>query len=335
MTGTIVCGTFACMPPPNRGYIDGVDRLLEETPLDLVLTHFGLLLPEKMAGEHRMPCCFSDGCSESSYGSLTVNLTDPAKVIYCHSYGVRGNLLTLIHGLSRHRPPATGKLRGMEFKESVEILQRIRGLLEAPQASPRSTTPLPEAVHSTQTREPARNAPLQDQEKTRNLVNLWEDLVVDPAVMPPPAARYFRKRPWLSPDICRHWKMGYLPRDGRSLFRGMIVYAHSNEAGQILTYSARDPAFSDKWADWIRDGRPEKSRPSKHRWDKLESIPRSELGRRPARAHLHATQRVGCQILRPFVGPCAQDPPGRPRRPISGIPHDRMVYSHAPANIPA
>ena len=62
--------------------------------------------------------------------------------------------------------------------------------------------------------------------------------------------------------------MGYLPRDGRSLFRGMIVYAHANERGEILTYSARDPAFAEKWNDWIRDGRPEKSRPSKHRYVK-------------------------------------------------------------------
>jgi hypothetical protein len=86
--------------------------------------------------------------------------------------------------------------------------------------------------------------------------------------MTPAAAAYFRKRPWLTPEVCRQWKMGYLPRDGRSLFRGSIVYAHTDETGEILTYSARDPLFDEKWAAWIRDGRPEKSKPMKHRYVK-------------------------------------------------------------------
>ena len=262
------------MTRPNRGYIDGVDRLIEECSLEAVLAHFGQPLPEKERGEHRMPCCFSEGCQESSYGSMTVNLADPAKVIFCHSCGVRGNLLTLIHGLTRHAPPATGKLRGAEFKESVETLQRIRRVVDHSRAEwssvLHSPTPPPQVVPLSPTPVSAldRNIPLQDQEKTRGLVNLWEDLIVDPAVMPPPAARYFRERPWLTPEVCRHWKMGYLPRDGRSLFRGHLVYAHTDEQGDILTYSARDPAFAEKWSDWVRDGRPENGKPAKHRYVK-------------------------------------------------------------------
>lgn len=249
----------------NRAYIDGVDQLIEQTPVEQVLTHFGQPLPEKSTGELRLPCVFSDDCDESSYGTLSVSLNDPAKVIYCHSCGVRGNLLTLIHGLAHHRPPAGGKLRGDEFKESVQTLQRIRGDVVRPQAVPVVSTPPPSAREV----EPiAVNVPLKDQEKTRGLVNLWEDFIVDVEQMTPAAAAYFRKRPWLTPDACRHWKMGYLPRDGRSLFRGSIVYAHTDETGEILTYSARDPLFDEKWAAWIRDGRPEKCKPMKHRYVK-------------------------------------------------------------------
>jgi len=246
----------------NRGYIDGVDQLIEATPVEQVLAYFHRPLPEKTSGEHRMPCVFSESCRDSSYGSLTVNLSDPAKVIYCHVCGVRGNLLTLIHGLAQQRPPTGGKLRSGEFRESVEILRKLRGVLEPLQPSSPPVTEVPPDEL------PPINPPLKDQEKARHLVNLWEELVVDVEQMPPAAASYFRRRPWLTPDVCRKWKLGYLPRDGRSLFRGLIVYAHQNEAGEILTYSARDPGFEAKWHQWIQDGRPESQKPLKHRYVK-------------------------------------------------------------------
>jgi 5S rRNA maturation endonuclease (ribonuclease M5) len=220
-----------------------------------------------------MRCCFNESCNDSSYGALTVNLADPARVIYCHVCQVRGNLLTLIHGLTQHRPPTGGRLRGDEFKAAVATLLQIRGGAEP--ASPSAVhTPVPAATSptpplSTPPEEPVSvNTPLKDQEKTRGLVNLWEDFVVEIDQMSPAAASYFRERPWLTPEVCRQWKMGYLPRDGRSLLRGLIVYAHTNEAGDILSYSGRDPTFADKWNEWVRAGRPEKSRPMKHRYVK-------------------------------------------------------------------
>src|SRR5690349_7525646 len=127
----------------NRGYIDGVDRLIEATPVEQVLAYFGQPLPEKTTGEHRMPCVFSDACRESSYGSLTVNLSDPAKVIYCHVCGVRGNILSLVWGLKHQRAPTGGKLRGEEFRESVETLRLIRGVIELPAQSPPPAAPVP------------------------------------------------------------------------------------------------------------------------------------------------------------------------------------------------
>lgn len=257
----------------KRGYIDGVDDLIAQTPVEQVLGYFHQPLPQKITGEHRMRCCFNESCNDSSYGALTVNLSDPARVIYCHVCQVRGNLLTLIHGLTQHRPPTGGRLRGDEFKAAVTTLQQIRGGAE-PATSSAANGPAPAMVSatpplSTPVKEPVSvNIPLKDQEKTRGLVNLWEDLVVEVEQMSPAAASYFRERPWLTPEACRQWKMGYLPRDGRSLLRGLIVYAHTNEAGDILSYSGRDPAFANKWNEWVRSGRPEKTRPMKHRYVK-------------------------------------------------------------------
>lgn len=258
------------MTKQNRGYIQGVDQLIEETSLEAVLTHFEHPLPTVPGHEFRMPCVFSEGCTGSTYGTLTINRNDPAKVIYCHACGIRGNLLTLLFGLQHRRPPTGGKLRGNEFRESVETLQKIQRLFESPtpkeMSSPAPASPQPSA-NASSAPDPV-NIPLKDQEKTAGLVNLWEEFVTDPAEMPPEAAAYFRKRPWLTPEVCRQWKMGYLPRDGRSLFRGQIVYAHQNVAGDILTYSGRDPQFDRKWEAWIRDGKPESQKPQPHRFVK-------------------------------------------------------------------
>jgi DNA primase len=62
--------------------------------------------------------------------------------------------------------------------------------------------------------------------------------------------------------------MGYLPRSGRSLLRGHIVYAHRDEAGDIISYSGRDPRYEAKKLKWIKDGKPETKKPIKHRYVK-------------------------------------------------------------------
>ncbi|MEZ6053417.1 MAG: hypothetical protein R3C02_18830 [Planctomycetaceae bacterium] len=55
---------------------------------------------------------------------------------------LRGNLLTLIHGLETGRPPSTDRLRGEEFKASVNILKQINGLVDSPtRTSPRQDRP--------------------------------------------------------------------------------------------------------------------------------------------------------------------------------------------------
>ena len=183
---------------------------------------------------------------------------------------MRGNLLTLIHGLQYHTPPSGGRLRGDEFKSAVTVLRSINGNTDdsPPPRQPQSSAPAADHTNTSPADPPPENIPLKDQEKTLALVNLWEDCIMDVAEMSPPAAAYFRQRPWLTPDVCRKWKMGYLPRDERSLMRGMIVYAHQNEAGDILSYSGRNIRFDEQWQQWLADGRPEKKRPIKHKYVK-------------------------------------------------------------------
>ncbi len=217
-----------------------------------------------------MPCPFNAECRDSQYGNLTVNLDSPAKLIFAHCCQIRGNLLTLIHGLETGRPPSTDRLRGDEFKAAVTKLKEINGLIDSPAPMNRKSNDTPAASPSkTSSDDPSpQNQPLRLKEKTQGLVSLWEECVVEVADMSPPAAAYFRERPWLTPELCHKWKMGYLPRNGRSLLRGTVIYAHQNEESEILSYSGRDVRFDEKWQKWTRDGRPEKGKPNKHRYVK-------------------------------------------------------------------
>lgn len=255
---------------PNAAYIKDVDRLIEQTPLGHVLHHYGLPPPEKSSGEHRLICPFNAECRDSQYGNLTVNLDSPAKLIFAHCCQIRGNLLTLIHGLENGRPPSTDRLRGDEFKAAVTKLKEINGLIDSPIPSSNKSNDAQAASPSEASSDepPPQNLPLRLKEKTQGLVNLWGECVVDVAEMSPPAAAYFRERPWLTPEVCRKWKMGYLPRNGRSLLRGMVIYAHENDDGEILSYSGRDVRFDEKWQKWIKAGRPNDKKPNKHRYVK-------------------------------------------------------------------
>lgn len=85
--------------------------------------------------------------------------------------------------------------------------------------------------------------------------------------MAPAAAAYFRQRPFLSPEACLRWRVGYLPKDAgedRSggTMRGKVVYPLLSERGEVLTWFGRDPEFETKRRQWIahnREGRePEK-----------------------------------------------------------------------------
>jgi len=94
----------------------------------------------------------------------------------------------------------------------------------------------------------------------RALVNLDDKFVVDAASMSPKAASYFRHRPYLTPEICRRWRVGYLPRDtggdrAGGTMRGTIVYPLLSDDGQVLTWFGRDPEYEGKYHEWIVGGK--------------------------------------------------------------------------------
>ena len=233
-----------------------------------------------------MDCPFDASCSESSYGNLTVSTSDPAKVIYCHSCRVRGNLLTLIHGLETNTAPAGGKLRGDEFKLAVHVLKEING------SSPVDTNPTRVPQPTIETKQSPTNIPLSKSpnEKAREIADLYMDLETDVGKMPPDAASYFRSRPWLTPELCERWGVGYLPKDGRSMFRSWIVYTHRNQKNEVITYSGRDPGFERKWNRWLRDGKPETRKPMKHKYVKGFSRGNELYGQPATRLQYHELQ---------------------------------------------
>ena len=92
--------------------------------------------------------------------------------------------------------------------------------------------------------------------------------MVDAAAMSPKAASYFRHRPFLTPEMCRKWRVGYLPRDAAGdhaggTMRGKIVYPLFAEDGEVLTWFGRDPEYDGKLHEWIGGGKQGKE-PEKH-----------------------------------------------------------------------
>ena len=78
--------------------------------------------------------------------------------------------------------------------------------------------------------------------------------------MSPKAASYFRHRPFLTPERCRQWRVGYLPRDtggdhAGGTMRGKIVYPMLSEDGEVLTWFGRDPEYEGKHHEWIVGGK--------------------------------------------------------------------------------
>lgn len=252
------------MNSKNSRYMTDVDQLIEQTRVEQVLSAYGKPLPEKSTGEHRLPCVFNEACHDSQYGNLTIKLDDRINRIFCHTCGVRGNLLTLLHGLETQQPPSGGKLRGDEFKTAVARLREISGQTDVAHNASTPATPRAPAVAP----QPV-NVPLVRHEKAaaRELATLHEELIVDVAEMSPEAAQFVRQRPWLTPELMKKWGVGWIPGNGRSLFRkSYLVYTHRNERGDVLSYSGRDLTFEQKWQKWLRVGRPEGKKPHKHRY---------------------------------------------------------------------
>lgn len=252
------------MAGKNTGYIN-VDELMPHVTIEQVAAYYGVALPElKAAGDEiRTKCFLNCGQSdETGDRAIAIKASDPVKRWRCHHYGCNrgGNLVSLCDFLKGGQH-ADGRPRGSRFKEiAADLRAMVAGVIETePNPAPSKPAPIrdEQPVESSKT---PRNVPLlrSANERARELVNLDEKFLIDPADMNAKAAGYFRRRPFLSPEACRTWRVGYLPsssgatRTGGTM-RGKVVYPLLSERGEVLTWFGRDPDFEAKHAAWKAD----------------------------------------------------------------------------------
>jgi 5S rRNA maturation endonuclease (ribonuclease M5) len=190
---------------------------------------------------------------------LAIQAGSDTKNWYCHQYGCgkSGNLVSLCD-LLKAGEPSGGRPRGERFKGiAADLLAMTKGERPADSATPAAPRPAAPA--------PKVNLPLaqSENERARALTELDQKFTLDLAEMPPRASAYFRRRPFLSPEVCRAWRVGYLPRDtgedkSGGTMRGKIVYPYLSETGEVLTWFGRDPDFEDKHKTWEASDRSER-----------------------------------------------------------------------------
>jgi len=243
----------------KKGFID-VDALLPQISLEQAANFYGVQLPElrKIGSEIRSACFLLCG-KQAPTGdrALAIQAEHPAKQWHCHAYGCGkgGNLVSLCD-LMKPGGSGSGRPRGERFKE-------IAGDLKAIAVGQSSSNPALSAPSQVSVLEvPKINVPLKnsDNERARALVDLDKKFVVDVAEMNPKASAYFRRRPFLTPEVCRKWRMGYVPRDTGSdksggTMRGTVCYGYLDENGDVLTWFGRDPDYENKFAAWNGGGR--------------------------------------------------------------------------------
>jgi len=244
------------MPERKRSFIN-VDELMPRVSLEQAAAFYGVELPElHRTGKETRTRCFlaCNRAEETGDRALAIQEGDPAKKWRCHQYGCGkgGNLIGLCD-LMKPGASGNGRPRGGRFKEIAADLKAMAAGESSAHTSP--PVPVDTAVESEAL--PKVNAPLtqSENERARELVTLHEQLVTDPAAMPPAAGRYFRSRPFLTPEVCRKWRMGYLPQDATTMLRGKIVYAYDSASGEILTYFGRDPKYEERHQRWIAGGK--------------------------------------------------------------------------------
>lgn len=241
------------MPERSSRYIK-VDELVPQVTLEQVALFYRVQLPpiKQVANEIRLRCFLVCGRTEETGDrALAIDVSHPAKQWKCHQYGCArsGNLVSLID-LIKPGDSGNGRPRGDRFKA---IARDVQSMVEGrPAPNPPDAAALKCAAASAAPEERPRNVPMEQSsnERARALLSLDREFVTDPAAMPPEAARYFRQRPFLTPEACSSWRVGYLPHSSKSLLRGKIVYGYMDPVGNLLTWFGRDPRFEQKIAAW-------------------------------------------------------------------------------------
>jgi 5S rRNA maturation endonuclease (ribonuclease M5) len=245
----------------KKGYIN-VDELMPQVSIEQAANFYGVPLPElKKVGNETRTACFLKCGKKGPTGdrALAIQADHPAKQFHCHNYGCGkgGNLVSLCD-LMKPGTNAGGKPRGDRFKDIAKDLQAMAGG-ETGTPSPAPASPVALVIEKV-------NVLLKDSEneRARGLTALDAKFLVEVADMSAKASAYFRRRPYLTTEVCKRWRMGYLPRDtggedkSGGTMRGKVVYAYSNEAGEVLTWFGRDPEFEEKHQTWDASGRTEK-----------------------------------------------------------------------------
>jgi len=312
-----------------KQYID-VDRLQSETTLEEAAAKCGVQLDVRQSGkEARINCPF--GCEGDHQGrkEIAVNTEHPQKVFYCHAYrcGFRGNLLTLMNGWLTGHKPTGGRLTGPEFN-------RVKGVLAGKTPADQSPAPehKPDLTQGMALQTTKRNTPLaeSDNEAARGLINIDAKFVVDPAQINPKAASYLRRRPFLSPELMRKWRVGYLPSDGGGDKRGWslrcnLIYSLLSVDGKLLGWTGRDPNYEEKLSAWERSDR-SKQPPMKHRFPKGLHRGLEFFGQQGSRlkeaGYREAIQRHGILVVEGFNDVMALDALGIP---AIGMMSNRMT----------
>ncbi len=233
-----------------------VDELMPQLTVEQVAAFYHAPLPElhRVGSETRAACFLNCGKStDTGDRALAIKTDDPAKQWHCHQYGCGkgGNLVSLCD-LLKPGDNAGGKPRGDRFKQiAADMVAMTSGVLRGVDVPP-PAAPKPAVAEAPKANVPLR---LSENERARGLTELDRKFVVDVAGMTPKASAYVRRRPFLTEDVCRQWRMGFLPRDtgedkSGGTMRGKIVYPYLSDAGDVLTWFGRDPEFEEKHRAW-------------------------------------------------------------------------------------
>ncbi|MBT6155981.1 MAG: hypothetical protein HOK71_09710 [Planctomycetaceae bacterium] len=217
---------------------------------------------ERVGRDIRTQCFLNCGKSEETGNrAIAIDANSPVKRWRCHQYGCGkgGNLVTLCDLLKPGANCDGRQPKGDRFKEIREDLRRMVG--ENVDTAPVKSKP---TAKEPAQEEPKINLPLAESpnERARGLTSLDERfLVVPDENMNRHAAAYVRQHPFLTEDVCREHRCGYLPRPGSGgdrrggTLQGMWVYGYLNENGEPLTWFGRNLQFEQRHADWVSDGR--------------------------------------------------------------------------------
>jgi 5S rRNA maturation endonuclease (ribonuclease M5) len=251
------------MAQKNSGYID-VDSLQQElvaseNAVERIAQFYSVDLPElhKTQNETRMACVFACGKEqETGDRAISIKTKQDGAVFRCFQYDctVRGNLLNLMYLMKHDREPTGGKLKGMEFKEIAKDLQSIVEGHSPEAKQPSDKVPIQPPSETEE--EILNNVPLKDSdnERARELVNLDVQFITDVSEMSPKAAAYVRQRPFMTPEMMKEFRCGYLPSNSKGLLRGHFVYGYPDSEGNILTWFGRNLNYEDQHKKWQRSG---------------------------------------------------------------------------------